>query len=169
MLNLIFHNNLITLKLILINYSTNLIIILFYRSYNYQDINITNKKEIKPLSNILSSSINHAFLTLITILGTIIFYFIICEGINIFIKNSLINCLINGLLEVTGSLIKLNSLNISYKLKEILAMCFISFGGLSIYSQLKSTTLDAHINLNYYLKSRLIHALIATSTLIIFS
>jgi hypothetical protein len=166
-LNSIFNNTYIVLKLIIINYSINLIIALFYRSYKYQNINYNYKKETNLFSSCLSKSINHIFSVLINILGTIIFYFIICEGINIFVKNDLINCFINGLLEVTGGLIKLSNLNINYKLKEILAISFISFGGLSIYSQLKSTTMDTSINQKYFFKNRLIHALLATTFIII--
>jgi hypothetical protein len=155
MLNEIFHDNLITLKLILISYSMNLLIAFYYHQYNYQDIIINYEPEQKPFSSILATSLTRSFSLLLNILGTIIFYFIICEGINIFIKNSLLNCFINGLFEVTGGLIKLNSLNINYKLKEIIAICFISFGGLSIHSQLKSTTMDASINHKYFFKARL--------------
>ena len=169
MINSILNDSNITIKIILITYLTNFIIAIFYRKYNYQNINIQNNINKKNLSNVLTDSINHAFSTLTNILGTMIFYFIICEGINFFIENTNINCFINGFLEVTGGLSKLKDLNISFSLKKIVTIIFISFGGLSIHSQIKSIINDANISYKPFLKARFIHAILATLTCIFFT
>lgn len=161
-INTILCDYITTIKIIFITYSTNFIIAFFYRKYNYQNITIENNTTSKNFSNILTNSINHSFSTLINILGTIIFYFIICEGINIFIKNPSINCFINGFLEVTGGLTKLNNLNISFSLKKLFVITFASFGGLSIHSQIKSIITDANISYKLFLKARIIHTILAT-------
>lgn len=157
------------LKLILISYSINFFIALFYRNYNYENIKLDYKMNNNSFSTILTSSINHAFSTLIIILGTMIFYFIICEGINLFIVNNNLNCLINGILEVTGGLSKLSNLNINFFLKKIIAISFISFGGLSIHSQIKSIIVDANISYKPFFKARIIHMILSTITCIITS
>lgn len=169
MLNLILNDTNVTIKLIIIAYSMNLIIALFFRKYNYTDIKLNFNNITKPFSRILSENISHAFSTLINILGTMIFYFVICEGINIFINNPNINCFINGILEVTGGLSKLQNLNISFFLKKIISIFFISFGGLSIHSQIKSIITDANISYKYFFVSRCVHAILSTCTCIFIS
>jgi len=157
MLSNIFNNEKIALKIIFICYVSNFIIALFYRKYNYQNTNNIISNNRKSFSKILSESITKSFSTLTNILGTIIFYFVISEGISTFINNDLFNCIINGLLEVTGGLSKLNNLNINFKLKEILSVIFISFGGFSIHSQIKSIIIDANISYKKFFITRIIH------------
>lgn len=160
-------NKTLAIKLILITYGVNLLIAFYYRKYNYQDISLTFKPQDKNFSSLLKSSIEHASSTLINILGTMIFYFILCEGVNIFLQNPLTNCIINGFLEVTGGLSKLIHLNSNLFFKELLAIQFISFGGFSIHSQIKSIINDADISYHSFFKARIIHMILSTLTLII--
>ncbi len=162
MLNAILKNQLIVIKLIMINYLINFLIAFLHRNYQYQEIKFDSPKTNNQFSKILASSINHAFTTLINILGTMIFYFLICEAINLFLKNHILNCLINGLLEVTGGLSKLANLNINFGLKKIVAVIFISFGGLSIHSQIKNIINDVNISYKHFFKARLLHVIIFT-------
>lgn len=168
-LNTILNDQLEAIKLIGIAYSVNLLIAFLQRNHTYENIILNDALPAKPFSKILTESINHAFSTLLNILGTMIFYFIICEGINLFINNATINCFINGILEVTGGLSKLGSLNISFSLKKIIAILFISFGGLSIHSQIKSIITDANISYKPFFKARLIHMILSTLIYIIIS
>ena len=161
MLNAILNNSKTTIKIILIAYFVNIMIAFYYRNFKYQKINLNLQNTPQPFSKILSNSITHAFSTLTNILGTMIFYFVICEGINLFFKNQIINCFINGLLEVTGGLSKLSTLNISFFIKELTALSFISFGGLSIHSQIKSIITDANISYKYFFKARCIHIILS--------
>ncbi len=169
MLQAILKDSYLTFKIIAITYSVNLIIAFYFRKYPYQNIELKNEDIIPNFAKALTSSIKHAFSVLTNILGTMIFYFILCEGINLFWKNALLNCLLNGFLEVTGGLAKLNQLNLNLLAKEFLALVFISFGGLSIHSQIKSIILDANISFKTFFKARVIHLILSTTILIITS
>ncbi len=169
MLMAIFNNTQTVVKLIVICYAVNLIFAFYHRHYHYQDICLTNTQNNNSFAKNLSNSISKSFTTLIQILGTMIFYFILCEGIQILFKNQFLNCLFNGLLEVTGGLSKLPALNISYFLKEILAILFMSFGGFSIHSQIKSIIAESNISFKPFFKTRIIHFIISALILIAIS
>ena len=167
MLNTIFNNQQITIKLMLINYSINFLIAFFLRSYPYEDTPSIPFQEPEDFTKVLAKSIMKSFNTLTMILGTIIFYFILCEGINVFIHHAFLNTFINGLLEATGGLSKLISLNISLQAKEFLALLFISFGGFSIHTQIKNIISDVSIPYQYLFFSRLVHLFLSTCCFII--
>ena len=154
-------NNEIAIKLILINYGLNIIIALFFRKYPYQKESITKKQEPKPFAIILTNSINRAMNTLLNILGTIIFYLLLCEAISLFIKNPILNCIINGLLEATGGLYKLSTLQINLFLKGFFASIFISFLGFSIHTQIKNIISDVKIPTRYFFFTRILHAILS--------
>ena len=168
MLNNIFHNSLISFKIISICYFINLIIALYFRKFKYCNIKPQKNEEI-DFSKTLTKSLKKSLNTLLIILGTIIFYLILSEGLNVFVKNDLVNCFFNGFLEITGGLNKLASLNVNNHFKEIMAVIFISFGGFSIHTQIKGITDEAGINFKTFFKMRFIHALLATSIYIICS
>ena len=50
---------------------------------------------------------------------------------------------------------------IQIKLKEIIAITIISFGGLSIHSQVKNIISDTNIKYKYFLIGRIFHVLIS--------
>lgn len=151
-------NQTIALKLIIIHYLSNLIILLLNcKKINNQKIN--NQKEISfNLGKTITKSMN----TLTMILGTITFFMILtnilAHTLNL---NLFFTVLFKGILEVTQGLNNLNSLNIAIKLKEIIAIAFISFGGLSIHSQVKCLLDEVHLNYYDFLKGRLYQALIS--------
>ena len=154
-LNNIYNNKYISLKIILIHYLSNIIIFLIY--YKKLDNNQSNFSN----NNInLSQSIKKAIDNNMIVLGTICFYFVISNLIiNIFHPNLLISTVISGLLEMTqglNSLITYNGFG-----KSILSILFISFGGLSIQSQVKSILDTYNLNYKYYLKGRLLQTIIS--------
>ncbi len=167
MLNIFLKDSTIVLKYIFFIYLSNFLIAFYFRKYNYQNIQLEKKASSKNFSKLLSQSIEHAFNTLIQILGTMIFYFILCEGINIFCKSPLLNCFINGLLEVTGGLSKISNLSINIFFQKILAGLFISFGGFSIHSQIKNIIQEENISSKPFFKARLWHMFLTTTWIII--
>ena len=164
----IFHNPQIVLKLFCIEYGINFFMAFLCRRYPYQ--NTTPKKEVSfPFSTLLTKSLKKSLDTLLMILGIILFYLLLTECLNFFFPNAFLNCLLNGLLETTGGLLKLNTLNCNLQLKQVLASLFISFTGLSIYTQIKNILSDASISAKPFLKGRIFHALLSTSICIIMS
>lgn len=136
------------LSIIIINYLASLIILLLLRSNNIEKAKIT--KLNYSLSKSLSLAIKSTIDTLILILGTIIFFSIIpC-------KNEF-----KGLLEITSGLNYLHFIISSFNLKALLAIIYISFGGLCIIMQIKSILNDTSLTYKYYFKYRLFHLLIS--------
>ena len=134
-------------KVILYLYITNLIIYLIFNK-KLNNINKINYKE-KPFIKCIKESINKSIDTLILILGIIIFYGLITALLtNI---NPIFNKL-NIITEIT------NGINyIITKNKNIYLLIFIiTFGGISIHTQIKSILEDTKINYKYFLLGRLI-------------
>lgn len=167
MLSQIFNSSTV-LKIIIIHYISNLIIglILRKKAPNISNNNIEIKKI--PLSSALIKSINRSITTLLMILGTIVFYMLLTFIITSFIKdNLLLKTIIAGVLEITNGLNSLTNLEILSKIKEIIAVMIISFGGLSINTQIKAILEDTNINYFSFLKGRIMQSLIS-GILIIF-
>ena len=165
-------NNTTTIRIILIHYLSNIIIGLLYRNkYEYYSLSYQDNK----VNNInvfikLASAIKKALDNLLMILGTIVFYMIITNLIiNIFNFNIIIELLIKGLLEITQALNILNNVNIITIIKEITAISIISFGGLSIHTQVLSIIKNTKINYKNFFLGRILHVLISTITYLFFS
>ncbi len=166
MLNFIFHHQGTAIKLICIHYGLNFFIAFLFRKYPYEQKEFKTSTP-KNFTSTLSKSLKRSTDTLFLILGTIIFYFILCEGINLFINSPLLNCLMNGILEATGGLVKISSLQINNHLKEILVSLFISFGGLSIHSQIQNIISEVGISAHSFFLGRCLHAFLSTLICII--
>lgn len=164
----IFDKN-VALKIIFFNYLVSLFLAFCLRSFQSENKTFSLSFPSFPLSQLLSTSIMKSFKVLLTILGTILFYLFICEGINYFIKHPILNCLINGFFETTGGLTKISLLQVNFHFKLILASFFVSFLGLSIHTQIKNIVTDVSISLKPFFLVRLIHFLLFASILLIFS
>ncbi len=154
-LNSIFNSNVITIKLMIIHYLSNIIIYLL------------NKKKLEKvklnltLKNVnISSSIKYAITTVTMVLGSITFYLIITNIIiNTFNLPFYLKIFFRGILEVTQGLNSLIGLNIIGK--ELIAIIFISFGGFSIHTQVKCILDDGCLEYKYFLKGRIYQTIIA--------
>ena len=88
----------------------------------------------------------------------IIVFLIITNLLNEYIAfNTLIKGIISGILEMTGGISNISSLNISLKLKSTLIGMILSFGGISVHMQVKSIIADTPIKYHPYLLARLLH------------
>lgn len=155
------NNKKIGLFILIIHYLTNFIIGFLLRNLIKSDINITNidNNETKSFSNVLSKAILNSFNTLFLILGTIIVFLIITNLLNEYIAfNPLIKGIISGILEMTGGISNISTLNISLKLKSTLIGMILSFGGISVHMQVKSIISDTPIKYQPYLVARLLHS-----------
>lgn len=136
--------------LILLNILSNIILILIIKPQN--NVESINKKS-NPFTTIINS-ITKNINTLITILGTIIFFNTL--PINL-ITNTYIKTFILSILEITTSLNNLNTIKIPLNMKLLFTVISLSTCGLCIESQIKSIINDTSINYNKYLTYRLIH------------
>lgn len=169
-LNLSF-NKFITLKIILIHYLSNIIIGIFFRNkntsksiYNIENQNHNNLFYILPLS--ITKSLN----TLLMILGTITFYMIITNIIiTIIPMNNIYEIIFKGFIEITQSLNLIMNIQIKSIIKEIIALTIISFGGLSIHTQVLSLINDTKIKYKNFLIGRILHVLISAGTYLLFT
>ena len=130
--------------LILSNFITGIIMRSKEKSIN----NYTLKIKKINISIIIKDTLD----TLLMILGTLIFYNLIINLIPINIP--ILKNIINGILEITTSLSNLQNINIISNGKILLTIIYLSFGGLSIHTQIKSILPDT--NYKILIKSRLI-------------
>lgn len=156
-----------TLKIIIIHYISNLIIAFLTRKKAPTITNTSFQKEKKQSKGILIKSINKSMNTLLMILGSIIFYMLLTYIITIPLQDNLLfKTIISGFLEITNGLNNLINLEIYSKIKEIIAISIISFGGLSIHTQIKSILENTKINYQPFLKGRILHVIISISLII---
>ena len=139
---------------------SNIIIGLINRNMKYEKIkNNYNSKSIN-LSKIIKETID----TLLMILGTLIVFNII---INILpINNTIIKNIFNGALEITTALNNIKFLNINTNFKILLSIIYLSFGGISIHTQIKSILPDTNYKL--FLNNKFLSILISISLLLLF-
>ena len=145
-----------TLKIILIHYISNILIGILERGkapkITHQNFQLKTRKR----NGILM------------ILGTVTFYMLLIYIITYpFQNNILLKTCFSGFLEITNGLNNLVNLNIYSKIKEIIAIAIISFGGLSIHTQIKAILEDTQIKYKYFLKGRLLHTMISILLIII--
>ena len=160
MLSLLFEINIVW-KIIIISYLSNFIISFIFK------INPTNLKSLKNKKHSISNSITKTMSTLIMILGTIVFYILLSTFIiTLFKFNSINSVFIKGFLELTQGLNSFQNININLFLKELIAITFISFGGLSIHAQIKSILSDTNLSYKYFLYGRLLSIIISVVLLI---
>ncbi len=146
------------IKLIIIHYLANFIIYFLVR----KKINTKTLSNIKSPQFNLGKSITKSMSTLIMILGTITFFLVLTNILTkTFSLNIYFTTILKGFLEVTQGLNSLITLDILPKIKEIMAISFVSFGGLSIHFQVKCLLDEANLNYKYFLKGRIFQVLIA--------
>lgn len=134
---------------------------LFKAFLNRNNFGRNNKRNIvfnkKGFITTLSESIKTSINALLMIFGIVIMFNLLVALIsNIFNLNLYVNTIINGLLEMTGGIMKLSSLNINMYLKIVLAYIFLNFGGICIQMQTFSMFNNKKIRYLKYLIFRLI-------------
>lgn len=177
-ISVLFLNNIKCGYLILFcHYLGNFIIGLIFRNYYIKEHNYTKfslKNMINNLHNyrlnnkhsfgyILTNSIKNSINNLLMILGTVTVFLVITTILNNNLHfSSYIENIINGFIEMTQGLKYISLENISLKLKCVLSVMFISFGGLSVHMQVYSIIVNTKIKYFPYLTARIIHALISS-------
>lgn len=155
----------------------NIIIGIIFRNYKrYYDKNNTNIKEnIKLLVNnvnntnifkVFFKSINEAVSTLLNIYGVITTFLIIINLLNIN-NGKIINLLIIGILEMTSGLKLISLSKYNMYIKLLLSSFLVSFGGLSVHTQIMNILEDKKIKYLPFLISRILHGIISAIILFI--
>lgn len=131
----VFNDAKIGFIILLLLYLSNFIKAFILREKNTNEnktINENNTNIIKDFTNVIKNSLN----ALLIIFGIIIIFNLLISLItNIFLLNDITSVILNGLLEMTGGVISLETLNINFYLKLLLAYYFLNFGGLCIQMQ----------------------------------
>ena len=154
-LNLIFNSFYMTIKIMIIIYISNFIIYLYYK----KDLPVTNMSG-KPSNINLPSSIKSSINTNLMVLGSIVFYFIISSIlIETFNIGYPFDIFLRGILEMTQGLNNVIQLNSNIKL--ITTIIFITFGGLSIHTQVKCILDEYGLDYKYFFKGRILQLVIA--------
>lgn len=142
-----------SLKIIITLILTNIIIGLLNRNI---DITLLPIKQINNKIN-LSKIIKDSIDTMLMILGVLICFNLLINIVPI--NNIILKNIFNGFLEVTTALKSLESINISIRIKELLTLVYLSFGGLSIHLQIKSILIDTNYVL--FFKNKLLSIFIS--------
>lgn len=154
------YNHKTALLLIGLNILSNIILIVIIKPKNikYQP----TKKE--TLSTTIITSIKNNINTLLTILGTIIFFNTLPLTL---IKNTYLKSITLSILEITTSLENLKTTKIPFNIKLLLTITSLSTSGLCIETQIKSIINDTYLNYQEYITYRLLHLVIYLSLTII--
>ncbi len=154
------------------HYISNIIIGLIFKNYKntYQKTNVNILESLNKLDNYkdnigitLSNAIKDAIKTLLLILGTIVTFSFIAKIITLtFNLNNYTSAIITSILEVSNGLKYISLLNMPLKYKAILSTFALSFGSISIHTQIYTIISDTDIKYKPYLKARLIHMIISS-------
>lgn len=137
---------------------------------NIEKTKINLKDNLKKLNNNINNTnilktllkaIKNAFNTFIIIYGIITCFLIILNLITARIDNIYLKVFLSGILEMTSGLKYLSLTNYSIKTKALISVIFISFGGLSIHSQIFNILETKKVKYLPFLKARILHALIS--------
>lgn len=112
--------------------------------------------------NVMSNAVMRSIQTLLLVLGTVTVFLVITTVID---ANVLIppyyQAILNGMIEMTQGLKYVGLLPYPLKMKAILAVMMISFGGFSVHMQILSILSDTDIPYFPFLVARIFHAAIA--------
>lgn len=137
--------------LIITNILINIIIGIINRN---NKINYTPTIKLEPQKFSLVESINKALNVSLLILGSIITFIALISLI------PLKHPLISGIFEITNGITSLKSYDFSLKYNLIFISIMLSFGGLSIITQIKSIFINDKLNYSLFYKSRIIHLIL---------
>jgi len=163
-LSIFLNSKKIAILILIVHYLTNFIIGLIFRNtFISKNNNCKFKEKIpKRFSLAFKDAIIGSIDTLLLILGTIITFLVITNIINNCLNlNDYFKTIINGMFEMTQGLKYVSITDFSLKVKSILSVMFLSFGGISVHMQVLSIISDTNLKYQPYLIARLLHATIA--------
>jgi len=172
----------IGLLVLICHYITNIIIGLLIRNYHPSPktkshfsfkkaiVEMHNKRihNDKRFGSIITNSLMNSIHTLLLILGVVTTFSIITTIIDNNFHPSLISkTILSGFLEMTQGLKHASLLSISVKAKALFIIAILSFGGLSVHTQIVSIISDTKIKYIPFLLARILHVIISIILLLI--
>ena len=178
-LSVLLNNNEVPILILICHYLGNIIVGILIRDYHPSKINnkgnlkkAINEMHIKRISNkesfgtIITNSLVESINTLLLILGVItmclVITTIISNNINL---NSTFQSVLNGFIEMTQGIKYISLEAIPLKLKSVLSVMILSFGGLSVHMQIMSVLSDTDIKYLPFLVSRVLASIISSLSL----
>ena len=170
-------NKEVGLLILFCHYITNLILGLLFRNYYpspktdcrislknaINNMTLERKKRELSFPTVFTNALNHTIQTLLFILGVTTTFLIITTLVNQHISLSALHqSILNGFFEMTQGLKYISLLNIPLKMKGVLTVMILSFGGLSVHMQLIGILSKTKIKYFPYLTARVLHATIAS-------
>lgn len=132
------------------------------KSSNTKAMNNSKIKNNKPFGQLLTESIISSLNTMFLLLGIVTIFLIVSTIINeIITLPPLASTIISGILEMTQGVKLVAELNTLELIKVILITGIISFGGLSVHTQVIGIISDKKIRYKYFLYARIIHSILA--------
>lgn len=123
----------------------------------------------QSFGTIITSSIINSINTLLLILGVMSMFLVITTIIDNNISiNSVLQSILNGFIEMTQGLKYISLEDIPLKLKCILSVMILSFGGFSVHMQIIGILSDTNIKYLPFLICRILHAVISGVLMFLF-
>lgn len=177
-ISLLFLNNKeVGFLILLCHYTGNIIIGLLFRNYYISEnthekvslkkaiIAMHNKRihQEKNFGEMISKALMNTINTLLMILGIVTLFLVVTTILDHTLSlGKYGQSILNGFIEMTQGLKYVSILDIPLKLKAILSVMIISFGGLSVHMQIFSILSDTKIKYLPFLTARILHAFISS-------
>ncbi|MBR2840547.1 MAG: hypothetical protein IKF01_01610 [Bacilli bacterium] len=176
------NNKEVPLLILIIHYVSNIIVGILIRNYhpskkeektNFKNaVDLMHKKRIsnnKGFGTIITNSLTESINTLLLVLGVISVSLVLTTIIdNNLSLNSTVQSLLNGFIEMTQGLKYVSLEAIPLRLKSILTVMILSFGGLSVHLQTMSILSDTDVKYLPFLFSRILASLISGIMMLLF-
>ncbi len=115
----------------------------------------------------LVTSIKNSLNNLTLILGSITFFMIVSSILSNYLTNDLHIAILKGFFEITNGLEFIVDINYSSNIKEIISILIISFGGMSIHTQVYSMICDTDLSYLAFLKGRIYSVILSVLIVIL--
>lgn len=169
-------NKEIGILILFCHYVVNILIGVLFRSYapsKKDTTNVSFKKAILKMhekristkttfGSVMSNAVMHSIHTLLLVLGTVTVFLVITSVLDSKLSiPSYYQAILNGMVEMTQGLKYVGLLAYPLKMKAILAVMMISFGGFSVHMQILSILSDTDISYFPFFTARIFHAAIS--------
>ena len=178
-LSILLNNSEVPILILICHYFGNIMVGILIRNYHPSKIKeksslkkAVNEMHMKRISNkesfgtIITNSLVESINTLLLVLGVItlslVITTIISNNLNL---NSTFQSVLNGFVEMTQGLKYISLEAIPLKLKCVLSVMILSFGGLSVHMQIMSILSDTDIKYLPFLASRVLASIISPLSL----